>query len=122
MTAVRIQANMEDDYIQRVKLTWGKAMMMAKEQGLIEDYKTFLGPRANESDYNMLLMIEFSGMGAFDPDEERDAKWDAIEQEVRKQMDGAYDNALMTYTEIRDIVGEEVMREITFKGFVQNFV
>jgi hypothetical protein len=91
-------------------------MMKAKKQGLIKGYKVLSGAFSNDDDYNLLLMIEFENMAVLDPDASRDAKWDAIEEEVKNEMgEMEFDKTVETYGEIRDFQGNKLMRELTFK-------
>ena len=114
VATVRIDANMEDQYFSRVKHTWGKAMMQAKEQGLILDYKILFGNAANEDDYNLLFMIEFENYGMFDPNPERDAKWKDIEDGIMDDLGESYMKNLEKYGDLREWFGEKLLREIEF--------
>jgi hypothetical protein len=37
-----------------------------KKQGLIMDYKVLIGDSSNREDFNILLMVEYKNMAAFD--------------------------------------------------------
>lgn len=114
VATVRIEANMEDQYFSRVKQTWGKAMMQAVEQELILDYKILFGNAANEDDHNLILMIEFENYGMLDPDPDRNAKWKRIEDGIKEDLGDKYEDNLEQYGDIREWMGEKLMREISF--------
>ena len=55
-------------------------------------------------------------MGEFDPNEEREAKWDTINKKVKDKMgDQEFDNVVENYDDIREMIGTKLMREIHIK-------
>jgi hypothetical protein len=54
-------------------------------------------------------------MASFDADEQRDAKFDAIEKKIKDKMGDDYDATVTNYDDIRDILGTKIMREIHLK-------
>ncbi len=113
LSTIRIDANMDDEYLQRLSKTWKATMDEAKKENLILDYKVLMGSPANKEDFNLLLMVEFSSMGSMDPDPVKDAKWKAIRQRIEARPD--HKEILQTYGKIRQIFGQKIMREITLK-------
>jgi len=65
--------------------------------------------------FNIILMIESKNMASFDPDPERDAKFDAMEEKIKESMKGKYDETVTNYENLRQIYGTKVMREIFLK-------
>jgi hypothetical protein len=91
-------------------------MEEAKSEGLIVSYKILRGAAANEDDFNLILMIENKSMGEFDPNKEREAKWDAINKKVKEKMgDQEFDTVVANYDDIREMIGTKIMREIYLK-------
>lgn len=115
VTFVRTSANRSDDYLKGLAQTWVANMEEAKKEGLIVSYKILQGNAANEDDFDLLLMIEDKNMAALDPDESRDAKFDAIEKRIKDKMGDKYDATITNYDEIRDLRGTKLMREIHLK-------
>ena len=115
VTFVRTAANRSDDYLKGLAQTWVANMEEAKKEGLIVSYKILKGNAANEDDFDLLLMIEDKNMAALDPDESRDAKFDAIEKRIKDKMGDKYDATITNYDEIRDLLGTKLMREIHLK-------
>ncbi|NNC94927.1 MAG: hypothetical protein HKN92_05145 [Chitinophagales bacterium] len=114
VTMVRIDANMEDKYLKNLSNTWKMTMDEAKKQGLILDYKVLLGSASNGDDFNLMLMVENKNMAAYDPNPEREAKWDAIQEAmIAKVTQEGFDETLQLYTNIRELLGSKLMREIT---------
>lgn len=115
LTFVRTGANVADDYLKDLTKTWKAFMDGAVKEGLVVSYKILIGPPANEDDFNIVLMIENKNMASFDPDPERDAKFDAMEEKIKESMKGKYDETVTNYENLRQIYGTKVMREIFLK-------
>lgn len=115
LTFIRTGANKSEDYLKGLANTWVASMEEAKKEGLILSYKILQGNAANENDYDLILMIENKSMAAFDPNKERDAKFDAIEMKIRDNMGDNYDTTITNYDEIRNLLGTKIMREISLK-------
>ncbi|MBK7229852.1 MAG: hypothetical protein IPH97_13525 [Ignavibacteriales bacterium] len=115
LTFVRTGANKSDDYLKGLASTWVANMDEAKKEGLIVSYKILVGNPANKDDFDIVLMIENKNMAALDPDESRDAKFDAIEKKIRDKMGDKYQSTITNYDEIRDLRGTKLMREIHLK-------
>jgi hypothetical protein len=111
MTFIRTRAGRTNDYLKNLRAVYQKVMEDAKSQGLILSYKVFLGSAANHGDWDVMTMIEYKNMAAFDGLQE---KWEGIyarsignEQEQRS---GSQERG-----KVRDILGEKVTREIVLK-------
>lgn len=115
LTFVRTAANKNIEYINQLAKTWVASMEEAKKEGLIMDYKILSGNAANEDDYNLILMIENKSLADFDPNPDREAKFDAIEKKVRDEMKDDFQKVVDNYALIRKIFGTKVMRELTLK-------
>lgn len=113
LSTIRIDANMDEEYLKRLSKTWKATMDEAKKEQLILNYKVLFGTAANPDDYNLLLMVEFSSLGSMDPDPAKDAKWKAITDRVETNPN--YKDIIQTYGKIRQWFGQKVMREIFLK-------
>jgi hypothetical protein len=111
ITMVRTKAGMDDDYIKNIANAWKATNEEAKKQGIIVDYKVLMGDAANKDDFNVLLMVQFKNMAAFDGLRE---KTDPIARKLIGS-DDTMRQASMKRMEIRDILGNKTMREITLK-------
>jgi hypothetical protein len=110
LTMVRTSFGMDNDYMTSLKNTLKKIHDEAVKQGLIISYKILVGSRANEEDWNVLIMEEFKNMAMM---EGQDAKWDAIRDKVLGGVD-AEKKLMKERIEIREVVGEKFMREVIF--------
>jgi len=115
LTFIRTGANVADDYLKDLTKTWKASMAEALKEGLIKSYKVLLGAPANEQDFNIVLMTENENMAVFDPNPEREAKWDAIQEKVKKTMEGEFDGTVKNYETLRRLYGTKLMREIYLK-------
>lgn len=111
VTMVKTKPGMEDDYLKTLAKIYKATNEEAKKQGLIMDYKILLGAASTPQDYDILLMQEFKNMAAFD--NLRD-KLDPIDAKIIGSEDVQRQGAVKRM-EIREIMGDKLMREITLK-------
>ena len=111
ITMVKTKAGMSDDYIKGLAKTYKAAMEEEKKANLVVSYKILTGDSSNEADYNMLLMVEYKNMAAFD------GLRDKTEPIAQKILGGEDERrqAAVKRSEVREILGNKVMREITLK-------
>ena len=57
---------MTDDYLKALAKIYKSTNDEMKKQGLIMDYKILIGNDATPQDFDILLMVEFKNMAAFD--------------------------------------------------------
>jgi hypothetical protein len=111
ITMVKTKFGMGDEYLKGLAKTFKGALDEAQKQNLIIDYKILLGEAATPQDFNILLMVESKNMAALDNARE---KFDPIARKV----EGTPDQQRATATkrlDIREILGNKLMREITLK-------
>lgn len=111
LTMVKTKPGMGDDYLKGIAKTFKGSLDEAKKQDLILDYKILIGDAANPQDFDILLMVESKNMAALDNARE---KLDPINNKIS----GSIDQQRATATkrlEIREILGDKLMREITLK-------
>ena len=110
MTFVRTEPGRFDDYIENLNGLWRKANDEAKKDGTVVSYKIISTNAVREDDWNLLLMVEYKNMAAFDG---LDAKFREIVAKLaseEKQEEG-----IQTRAKIRTIVGSKLGRELSFK-------
>lgn len=111
LTMVRTKPGMTDDYLKNLANAYKSTSEEAKKQGIIMDYKILLGDPANRDDYDILLLVEYKNMAAFDG--LRD-KADPIARKLIGSEDQMRE-ASVKRMEIREILGTKTMREVTLK-------
>ena len=111
ITMVKTKPGMSDDYLKALAKIFKSTNDEAKKQGIITDYKILIGEAAGQQDYDILLMVEYPNMAALDG--LRD-KTDPINAKMIGGEDQQRQLAVKRL-EIRDIMGDKTMREITLK-------
>jgi len=108
---VKTKPGMNDDYLKVLAKLFKATNDEMKKQGLIMDYKILLGDSSNPHDFDVLLMMEFKNMAAFDGFREKaDQISDKVLGSEEMQRQGA-----IKRTEIREVMGDKLMREVTLK-------
>lgn len=102
---------MGDDYLKNLAKNYKIVMEEERKQNLVLGYKILLGDASTADDYNMLLMVEYKNMAALDG---LRSKTDPIGQKIMGGEEQIRD-ASVKRAEIRDILGNKTMREITLK-------
>ena len=111
VTTVKVDANMIDKYLEGLSKTWAPANEIAKELGQIEGYWIHVSQLPNSGDFNVVLGIDFKDSAALQPDK---AKYDAFMKKWGEENQKQSDEIVLTYPDIREIVGEYNMRSVTF--------
>jgi hypothetical protein len=108
---IQTKAGHFDDYMKFVSTTWKAEQEALKAKGMVLDYKVLSpqDPRDNEAD--LILMIEYKNMAAFDtPLDDMDA--------ITKKLSGSITAANKAYADrdtIRTEKGQILTRELTLK-------
>jgi hypothetical protein len=111
ITMVKTKPGMNDDYLKTLAKIYKSTNDEMKKQGLIMDYKVLLGNDATPQDFDILLMVEYKNMAAFDGLRE---KADPIADKILGGEDAQRQGAIKRM-EIREIMGNKLMREVTLK-------
>ena len=112
VTTVNVDSNMIDKYLEGLRDTWAPANEVAIKLGQIESYSIFVSDLPNGGDFNVILVVRFKDAGALQP---KKTDYEAFMQEWGEANQEKSDKIVLTYPDIREIVGEYNMREITFK-------
>ena len=111
ITMVKTKPGMSDDYLKTLAKIYKSTNDELKKQGLIMDYKILIGNDATPQDFDILLMVEFKNMAVFDGLRE---KADPITDKILGSEDAQRQGAIKRM-EIREIMGNKLMREVTLK-------
>ena len=111
ITMVKTKPGLGDDYLKSIAQTFKGVMEEQKKQGIIMDYKVLLGDSADRNDFNIMLMVEYKNMAAFDGLRE---KTDPIMSKVMGSEDARRQLAVKRL-DVREILGSKTMREVTLK-------
>ena len=111
VTMVKTKPGMDDQYLKGLAKSFKGTLDEAKKQNLIVSYKILIGNAATPNDFNILLMVESKNMAALDNARE---KFDPIAKKVEGSVE-EQEKTMVKRLDIREIVGEKLMREITLK-------
>jgi hypothetical protein len=108
---VKTKPGMTKEYLKNLASNWRVMNEAAKKEGLVLSYKILQGPAANTEDWDIMLLIEYKNMAAMDGMAE---KMDALGAKIIGSDDAQKSGALKR-SEIRDILGGKLVREIILK-------
>jgi len=111
VTMVKTKPGMDDQYLKGLAKTFKGNLDEAKKQKLILSYKILIGSAATSNDFNILLMVESKDMAALDNGRE---KFDPIAKKIEGSVE-EQEKTMVKRLDIREIVGDKLMREITLK-------
>jgi hypothetical protein len=111
LTMIKTKAGLSDEYFKQISGTVKPVYEEEKKQKIILDYKILEGDAMGPRDFNVLILVEYANMAAFDG--LRD-KMDPILAKVMGSEDQRRDLAVKRL-DIREILGTKTMREITLK-------
>jgi len=111
LTMVKTKPGLGDDYLKSIAQTFKGVMEEQKKQGIVMDYKVLLGDSADRNDFNILLMVEYKNMAAFDGLRE---KTDPIASKLMGSEDARRQLAVKRL-DVREILGSKMMREVMLK-------
>src|SRR5215471_15194319 len=111
ITMVKTKYGMTDDYLKAIAKSFKGTSEEAKKEGLIVDYKILLGNASSLQDYDILLLTAYKNMAALDNGRE---KFDPIARKLQGSPDQRRDAAVKR-GDLREILGNKLMREITLK-------
>jgi hypothetical protein len=112
VTTVKVDSNMIDKYLEGLKQTWAPANDAAKELGHIEGYWIHVSELPNGGDFNVVLGVDYKDSAALQPSK---ARYDEFMKKWGEENQAKSDEIVVTYPDIREIVGEYNMRSVTFK-------
>jgi hypothetical protein len=111
ITMIKTKTGLGDDYFKQLSQGLKPIYEEEKKQKLILDYKIFIGDASSPHDYDVLIMVQYANMAAFD------GLRDKTEPIANKVM-GSEDQrraAMVKRLDVREILGTKTMREITLK-------
>jgi hypothetical protein len=113
VTTVRVDANMDDAYLEGIRDTWAAGNEVALKLGQLESYSIFRSDLPQSGDFNLLLIVKFSNTADLAPNK---ARYDAFMKEwgeARSKESTEY--AQKNYPGMRTLTGQYLLREITLK-------
>lgn len=111
ITMIKTKPGMGDDYLKQLAQGLKPIYDEEKKQKLILDYKIMRGDASSPHDYDILIMVQYANMAAFD------GLRDKTEPIATKIMGGEDQrrSTMVKRMDVREILGTKTMREITLK-------
>ncbi|MFK7732918.1 MAG: hypothetical protein AB8B48_14955 [Pseudomonadales bacterium] len=113
ISTIRVDANMEDAYLEGLKQTWVASNEVSKKLGHIESYSMFRSDLPQSGDFNLLLIVKFANTSDLAPNKKRYE--DFLKEWGDSKSQESTDYAQKNYPGMRTITGSYNMREITLK-------
>ena len=113
LTVIDVQANYLDNYLVNLKRTWVRSVEVQKELGHIVDYGVYVSDGANSP--NVWLTIEYENMAAMEQTKEKYDAVNAVLAERYGDDDEELDMIAKGYEEIRRMVDNQRINQVTFK-------
>jgi hypothetical protein len=112
ITMVKVDPNMDDDYLEGIRDTWVASNKIAKELGQIEEFHIYRSQLPQSGDANLFLVVKYANSDALDPSRQEYDKFMKAwgEANVAKSRE-----ITKNYPAMREITGEYIVREITVK-------
>lgn len=112
ITTVRVNANMDDYYLEGLAQTWVASNKVAMELGQIEDFAIYRSELPQSGDFNLVLVVKFASSADLEPNQEAYAEfmeaWGTANQDLVEEK-------VMDYPSMREITGQYRLRKIDVK-------
>lgn len=113
VSTIKVNANMDDAYLEGIRETWVKSNEVAKKLGQIVDYRIYRSDLPQSGDFNIVLIVELKSSADLGPSK---ARYDAFVKEMsRERLDENTEMAQRDYPAMREITGQYLLREVTIK-------
>ena len=115
VSTIDLEPNVDAQYLNQMKRTWGNNMDVFVAEGLVEEYHIFQSVNQYDGDFDLLLMIKYKNLAMFDSNKKNNKRWDAAQAKARKKLSQQQSNEITaTFPKMRTILDSKMMREITF--------
>ena len=112
VTSVDVHPGMYDNYMSELSQVWRKSLDMMKADGKILSYRMFNNVHSRTGEPNLFLMVEWKSAG--DVLDASDDYWDEQEKKLFGSIEKG-SKATVTRGEMRTIMSETFLREVSFK-------
>ena len=115
VSTIDLEPNVDAQYLNQMKRTWGNNMDVFVAEGLVEEYHIFQSVNQYDGDFDLLLMVKYKNLATFDSNKKNNKRWDAAQEKARKKLSQQQSNEITaTFPKMRTILDSKMMREITF--------
>ena len=115
VSTIDLEPNVDPQYLNQVKRTWGNNMEVFKAEALVEDYQILRSINNYDGDFDLLLIIKYKNLAMLDSNPKNRQKWAKAQAKARKITSQDQSQQITsTFPKMRTIRDEKLMREITF--------
>ena len=105
ISTIDLEPNVDPQYLNQMKKTWGNNMEVMKAEGLIEEYHIFRSINQYDGDFDLLLMIKYKNLAILDSNPKNNKKWDEATEKARKVISRDQTNQITgTFPKMRTIL------------------
>ena len=113
VTQVKVDSNMINHYLEGLKQTWVTGNEVSMELGQIESWDIYVSELPESGHFNVSLVVRFKDMAQYEKGRHNFAEFEKawlkkISEEKREEI-------VQSYPNIREIVGEYLMRRVELK-------
>jgi hypothetical protein len=115
VTTIKVAPNRIDHYLAGLEQTWVPSLQISEEMGLSKGHAIYVSELPSSGDFNIVLVVVFEN--AAQREKGNDPALAAeLERRVEEKLSEEKGFELTEgYAQIREIVGEHLLREITLK-------
>jgi len=115
VTMIKVAPNRIDHYLAGIERSWVRAMEIGREMGLNKGHVIYVSELPSSGDFNVVLLVMFENAAQREKlnDPQVAAAFDRKVEETMSEQESF--EVTEGYTQIRDIVGEYMMREVKLK-------
>ena len=115
ISTIDLEPNVDAQYLNQMKRTWGNNMDVFVAEGLVEEYHIFQSVNQYDGDFDLLLMVKYKNLAMLDSNKKNNKRWDDAQAKARKKLSLQKSNEITTtFPKMRTILDQKMMREITF--------
>ena len=113
VTHIKVKSNMIPYYLEGIKQTWVTGNEVAKELGHLEDWAIYSSILGDSGEYNLTLVVEFKDLAQYDKGRKEFQEFEELW--LKKISEEKREGIVKTYPEMREIVGEYLVRKLDFE-------
>ena len=104
ISTIDLEPNVDPQYLNQMKKTWGNNMEVMLAEGLIEEYHIFRSINQYDGDFDLLLMIKYKNLAILDSNPKNNKKREKAQAKAREVISRDKTNQITgTFPKMRTI-------------------
>ena len=75
ISTIDLEPNVDAQYLNQMKRTWGNNMDVFVAEGLVEEYHIFQSVNQYDGDFDLLLMVKYKNLAMLDSNKKNNKRW-----------------------------------------------